>query len=97
MGALGNHGDRTELPGAGLLATGQPRICNVDLGVAFPSSIPDVRQHMATPPDTRGTVGAARQHCCHAAIRGGRTVPTTQVYEGTNQIQRMVIAKKLGL
>jgi alkylation response protein AidB-like acyl-CoA dehydrogenase len=29
--------------------------------------------------------------------RAGRSVQTTQIYEGTNQIQRMVISKKLGL
>ncbi len=29
--------------------------------------------------------------------RAGRSVQTAQIYEGTNQIQRMVIAKKLGL
>jgi len=27
--------------------------------------------------------------------RAGRPVQTTQIYEGTNQIQRMVIAKRL--
>lgn len=27
----------------------------------------------------------------------GRSIQTTQIYEGTNQIQRMVISKKLGL
>jgi alkylation response protein AidB-like acyl-CoA dehydrogenase len=29
--------------------------------------------------------------------RAGRSVQITQIYEGTNQIQRMVISKKLGL
>ncbi len=29
--------------------------------------------------------------------RAGRSVQTTQIYEGTNQIQRMVISKKRGL
>lgn len=29
--------------------------------------------------------------------RAGRSVQTTQIYEGTNQTQRMVISKKLGL
>ncbi len=32
-----------------------------------------------------------------AVGRAGRSVQTTQIYEGTNQIQRMVISKKLGL
>ncbi len=32
-----------------------------------------------------------------ALVLAGRSVQTTQIYEGTNQIQRMVIAKKLGL
>ena len=31
----------------------------------------------------------------HDAARGGRPFQTTQIYEGTNQIQRMVIAKQL--
>jgi len=31
----------------------------------------------------------------HESTRAGRTLQTTQIYEGTNQIQRMVIAKKL--
>jgi alkylation response protein AidB-like acyl-CoA dehydrogenase len=31
----------------------------------------------------------------HETASGGRTLRTTQIYEGTNQIQRMVIAKKL--
>jgi alkylation response protein AidB-like acyl-CoA dehydrogenase len=30
-------------------------------------------------------------------VLAGRSVQTTQIYEGTNQIQRMVISKKLGL
>ncbi len=29
------------------------------------------------------------------STRGGRSLQTTQIYEGTNQIQRMVIAKQL--
>ena len=29
--------------------------------------------------------------------RAGRSIQTTQIYEGTNQIQRMVISKQLGL
>jgi alkylation response protein AidB-like acyl-CoA dehydrogenase len=32
-----------------------------------------------------------------ALVLAGRSVQTTQIYEGTNQIQRMVISKKLGL
>jgi alkylation response protein AidB-like acyl-CoA dehydrogenase len=32
-----------------------------------------------------------------AVVRAERSVRTTQIYEGTNQIQRMVISKKLGL
>jgi hypothetical protein len=31
----------------------------------------------------------------HATTRDGRPIQTTQIYEGTNQIQRIVIAKKL--
>jgi alkylation response protein AidB-like acyl-CoA dehydrogenase len=31
----------------------------------------------------------------HDAAPDGRSCQTTQIYEGTNQIQRMVIAKKL--
>jgi alkylation response protein AidB-like acyl-CoA dehydrogenase len=31
----------------------------------------------------------------HDPAQDGRPCQTTQIYEGTNQIQRMVIAKKL--
>jgi hypothetical protein len=33
----------------------------------------------------------------HGPTLDGRSLQTTQIYEGTNQIQRMVIAKKLGM
>ena len=39
-------------------------------------------------PQLSGTVS-------HETASDGRPVQTTQIYEGTNQIQRMVIAKKL--
>jgi hypothetical protein len=43
---------------------------------------------------TRRTSRHQKRTSGHAAILGGRLGQTTQIYEGTNQIQRMVIARK---
>jgi alkylation response protein AidB-like acyl-CoA dehydrogenase len=52
----------------------------------------DTRQHALTRDGLSAQLSGTVQH---DPARDGRPFQTTQIYEGTNQIQRMVIAKQL--
>jgi alkylation response protein AidB-like acyl-CoA dehydrogenase len=51
-----------------------------------------MREHRPTPDGLSWQLTTTTQHTASA---DGQPIQTTQIYEGTNQIQRMVIARKL--
>jgi hypothetical protein len=58
----------------------------------IPSSIPSTGRHDREQASRHRTVLPAQRHWL---TRDGRHDQTTQIYEGTNQIQRIVISKRL--
>jgi hypothetical protein len=60
-----------------------------------PSSIPTAERHAAARPTRDGQSSQLSNPAQHTATPGERPLRITQIYEGTNQIQRMMIAKKL--
>jgi hypothetical protein len=89
LAAAHSRGDSATWPGVGALATAAPEVIHPPVSSLV---LDDTRQYDPTR-DGRLSQFSGTVH--HGAAPNGRPCQTTQIYEGTNQIQRMVIAKKL--